>query len=57
MELCVQQPQKGSYPVPKTLTPGFKLPFENYFVPLRNNYRCEDVVFKQRCRHLIEGHC
>ena len=44
MELFVQQPQKGSYPVPKTLTPEFKLLFENYFVPLRYNYRCEDDV-------------
>lgn len=44
MELFVQQPQKGSYPVPKTLTPEFKLPFENYCVPLRYNYRCEGDV-------------
>lgn len=44
MELFVQQPQKGSYPVPKTLTPEFKLLFENYCVPLRYNYRCEDGV-------------
>ena len=44
MELFVQQPQKGSYPVPKTLTPEFKLLFENYCVSLRYNYRCEDDV-------------
>ena len=44
MELFVQQPQKGSYPVPKTLTPEFKLPFEIYCVPLRYNYRCEGDV-------------
>ena len=44
MELFVQQPQKESYPVPKTLTPEFKLLFENYCVPLRYNYRCEDDV-------------
>lgn len=44
MELFVQQPQMGSYPVPKTLTPEFKLLAENYCVPLRYNYRCEDDV-------------
>ena len=44
MELFVQQPQKGSYPDPKTLTPEFKLLFENYCVPLRYNYRCKDDV-------------
>lgn len=44
MELFVQQPPNGRDPVPKTLTPEFKLLFENYCVPLRYNYRYEDDV-------------
>ena len=62
MELFAQQPPNGRDPVPKTFTPEFKLLFENYCVPLRYNYRCEDdaktfFFLKQRCCHLIGGHC